>query len=285
MRAGVSELTQALADRYAVWVARGSGLARCVERGRRRALALGQRVAAEFGLPFPWAEASLSRTDYAEVRRLLQRPGCPVCRHVAETTARAFFWFLMEGYGEGAWVDRLVRSSGFCPRHMWQLADSGLAYRVSYVVQYLSEALHRRLVALGSLLQRGAGRAAARERARLAQTEPCPMCVAITTSLDWLTWRFVRCLANAELAALYASSDGLCWPHFQRAVRQAEGAALCVLSEVQMARLEAASAALAARGADEGGRGIRPVEQATRLLSGWPFRQHLGRSHDGWAAL
>jgi hypothetical protein len=269
-------LLEEVADSYAAWVARAGPVARLVERGRRGVLRRVSRLAAELGLPFPWSEDLLWRADLSEVRLVLRKPGCPACRHLAEATARAFFWFLMEGYGEGEWIDRLIRAGGFCPRHMWQLADSGLAYRITYIVQYLSQDLRRRLATLSAALARG-DRAAARARAALVHTEPCPMCMSLLRDLDWQIAKIVRCLRDPEIAALYAASDGFCWPHFQRAVAHATGPVLRLLAETQQDRLAVAGASLAAAS--------RSAQQATALLSGWRFQPAQEREHGEWVVL
>jgi len=275
---GWHRLLEEAADSYAAWVARAGPLARLLERGRRGVLRRASRLATELGLPFPWSEDLLWRADLSEVRLVLRKPGCPACRYLAEATARAFFWFLMEGYGEGEWIDRLIRAGGFCPRHMWQLADSGLAYRITYIVQYLSQDLRRRLATLGAALARGDRAAAARARAALVHTEPCPMCTSLRRDLNWQIAKIVRCLRDPELAALYAASDGFCWPHFQLAVAQAAGPVLRLLAETQRARLAAVAG-------DAPGAASPPAQRATALLSGWRFQPAREREHGEWVAL
>ncbi|SRR5579884_1930993 len=271
-----------LADWYAAWIARGGPLARLVDRGRRQALRLGAQLAGLVGLPFPWTEVGIWQADLAEVRVRLRQAGCPVCRALAEATARSFFWFLMEGYGEGAWIGRLIRAGGFCPRHMWQLADTGRAYRISYVVQYLSQDLRRRLGIFSAARRRG-GLTAARERAALLDTRPCPMCVGLEADVCWQAERLVRCLRDPAIAALYQTSDGLCAPHFQLAAARAEGPTLRLLASAHLARLRAAERLLVAD--EDGPSGGLPIVQVMALLSGSPFQQQVEHPEGQWAAL
>ena len=279
-------VTELLTDCYAIALAHAHPAARLAEWVRQRVLRVGGWLARALGLPFPWSVPVLSRTDLAEIRALLRQPGCPVCRHVAETSARSFFWFLMEGYGEAAWIDQLIAAGGFCARHMWQLAASGLAYRISYVDQYLSEDLVRQL----RILEANTGvrnRSTRAVLSTLVRAAPCPLCTILERDARHVVDKLVHCLADTELAALYATTDGLCWPHFQQAIARADGPVLRLLAECQLAQLAAAEQALAAQatnGAGSAGR-LAPTERATAVLSGWRFQARMERSHGEWAEL
>ncbi|HLI28638.1 MAG TPA: DUF6062 family protein [Chloroflexota bacterium] len=281
-------VAELVADCYAAGLARAHPAARLIAWASQQLLRLGRWLTGVLGLPFPWTAPVLWRTDRGEVRALLRKPGCPICRHVAEASARSYFWFLMEGYGEAAWIDQLTAAGGFCPPHMWQLAASGLAYRISYVVQYLSEDLVRRL----RVVETSTGRRQRQARAALAalvRTAPCPLCAILERDARHAIDKLVGCLADTELAALYETADGLCWPHFQRAIARADGPVLRLLAEHQLQQLaatERALAAVATGGAAAAADRPSPVARATALLSGWRFHHRMERSHDGeWVEL
>lgn len=289
MRAGWRRLTDLLADSYAVWRARDGALARAAMGLLRRIARVCSYPVGLLGLPFPWLPLEITRADLGEVRALLGQPGCPACRYLAEACARTLFWFLIEGYGEAAWVERLTAAGGFCPHHMWQLADSGLAYRISYVIQYLSEPLNDQLRVLDQALAEGKGDAGRTRRGPLQALEPCPLCTNLERDAVWTIRKIVRCLQDRELATRYAASDGFCWPHLRLAMRGATVAEIGLLAAAYQARLHTVEALLSAPSEEPAVPGVTgPLtaqQRATALLSGWPFHQRRERQHDRWAEL
>jgi hypothetical protein len=164
----------------------------------------------------PHAAHDLQPGDVTHVVALLRRGGCPICRGVAEALTRWAFWFLYEGYGEGAWMSRLCASGGFCPSHFWALARLGRAWSLSYVAQYLSADLLRRVQA-------------ARRRAwHVAWQRPdaCPGCVEIVWWEQQLVGKLVAAQYLPAVQAALAAADGLCPRHLRQVVAQGGGSTL-----------------------------------------------------------
>lgn len=57
----------------------------------------------------------------AELKAAFRQEGCPICRVRREAERRYLFHLLWENVNDLSTRIRLVRSSGFCPAHTWEL--------------------------------------------------------------------------------------------------------------------------------------------------------------------
>lgn len=146
--------------------------------------------------------ARISHLSRAELSRALSS-GCPICVLEAEAVDRFAFWFLSEYYGEAAWVDRLVRSAGFCRHHTWLLVAHHAPYRLSYVALYLAK----------SLLQRPPD--------QWQSPAPCPLCHQLETTKGWWCRDLARLLLEPNFARQYERSQGVCPAHLHLVYSQA----------------------------------------------------------------
>jgi AraC-like DNA-binding protein len=149
--------------------------------------------------PIPPGPSVLTLATAAE---LLTRPGCPVCRYVAETGDRYLAWLALEALADPVTITRLCASLGMCPRHTRALmGQPGAAARLTAVYRYLLEAARRNL---------------AEGTAKLAG---CPACehgqAAARRALETL----VEGLADAAVQQRYLELGGLCGPHVRAATR------------------------------------------------------------------
>lgn len=132
----------------------------------------------------------------AELFRALLK-GCPPCILAAEATDRFIFWFLNEYYGEAAWVDRLVKSAGFCRHHTWMLVSRHAPYRLSYVALYIAQ----------SLIQAGPQ--------AWGDPAPCPLCNQLAAMAHQWCRDLAALLQEDSFAAQYKLGPGLCYTHLQ----------------------------------------------------------------------
>ncbi len=163
-------------------------------------------------------------------------PGCPVCRLVRQDVQRFLGTLLTEHVSDVSMHRAFRAGRGLCNNHAWQLAKFGGAL-LNIAVYYRG--------ALKEVLRALEGAPAAEARSRLARLvggaagapladrlEPGGPCVACRARAD-AEALYLRTLAehmgDERLATAYAGSDGLCLPHFRRALRLAgppEGEAL-----------------------------------------------------------
>jgi len=140
---------------------------------------------------------------------------------------------------------RLRAAHGFCRNHAWEAAalrDAfGMAIIYRDVVSTLSEEIDKaagtpRLPASGLLRREPRpGQFLAR---RLASRRPCPACSMQDEITDATLGSLVRNLSDSEMKQAFASSNGLCLPHWRRALALAEdGTAVEMLVRVQRAAL------------------------------------------------
>ncbi|MBI4492835.1 MAG: hypothetical protein HY690_08600 [Chloroflexi bacterium] len=230
----------------------------------RAARGLGYRLGdllAFCGPPVPAALCRPVRRSTWEVydaHALLRGPGCPICCRADQDVQRMVFWFLLESYGEGPWIERLCATGGFCPAHFWALARTGARYQLSYVAQYLAE---HDLRALGQVAAR-----VARTRPRspgtfaeLIRSDRCPACRTWDESARRSVELLLRTLEDDTVRVLWRRSGGLCWPHLQLTVALADEAALPEVLEVERERFEALL--------QDGAADFEP--RAAWLLAGW----------------
>ena len=154
------------------------------------------------------------------------RAGCPVCGCLRDRATRHLAAVLSEHVTDPVSRRRLAAAWGFCAVHAAALSEMPeVALGTAIIYQTLVEQASCWLdesARVGSKPARRRGwRALVRGRAapaREASHAHCPVCVELVTAevceLDGL----IEGLAGPELRRAYASSDGLCLPHFDLAV-------------------------------------------------------------------
>ena len=130
---------------------------------------------------------------------LLDRPGCPVCRHVAETSDGYLAWFAADGHYDADLLGRLCVSRGMCPPHTRRLlAQPGARLRLTAIYRYVVEAVLRD---------------------PLARPGPCLACEQSERAAD----RVLAILIDDVMALdrqAYKQHGGLCLPHLRALARQ-----------------------------------------------------------------
>jgi hypothetical protein len=92
-----------------------------------------------FGRPMVAAMHRRAPAAYAasEIRHLLARGGCPICRAGQEAIERYLFWFFHESYSEPSVILRYVRSRGFCPRHLTLIGERGPQWQLTAIFSWI----------------------------------------------------------------------------------------------------------------------------------------------------
>lgn len=130
---------------------------------------------------------------------LLERPGCPACRYVSETSDGYLAWFAAEGHYDADLLGRLCTSRGMCPPHTRRLlAQPGARVRLTAVYRYVVEAALRD---------------------PLARPAPCLACEQVAGAAD----RVLAILADDVMTQdrqAYKQHGGLCLPHLRALGRQ-----------------------------------------------------------------
>lgn len=142
---------------------------------------------------------------------------CPLC-HAAHKAEKQYLWYFFDEYSTGGEeLDRLRAAHGFCARHAGGLArievenlKSTLAISQTYedTLTGLAEEL-RRLGEGGSL-----------------SDEPCPACVVRDEEVEHSVGYLLAMLERPATRERFASSPGLCVPHFRLVLEAAEDAAV-----------------------------------------------------------
>jgi hypothetical protein len=161
------------------------------------------------------------------------RPGCPLCGCLRELAIRHLEAVLSEHVTDPVSRARIAKAGGFCAAHaaaLRKMPDAALGTAIVY--QALLEQACRWLDAtartIGTPARRGGWRALVgrARRARAAVRPPrerCPVCLELAAAERLHVDGLLAGLAEAELGAAYAASDGLCLPHLELALTRAAG--------------------------------------------------------------
>jgi hypothetical protein len=139
----------------------------------------------------------------------IRQPGCPICRVLREDERGYWEFFLYEGFQDPDADARLFQSIGYCHRHLAQLAARNDVFAAASLA----------LASIEGALSRV-------ERARLRRGngfpragDGCPVCANLAGSEESALQALVPLLErDADLAAAYGGSDGLCYEHLGVAV-------------------------------------------------------------------
>jgi hypothetical protein len=193
----------------------------------------------------------MSRTmGFYNVRDALAQPGCAICR--LKTGAARWFLdgLLWECVNDPGMRRDIRQARGFCHEHAWDLVHNGASLGVAIIMRDVLENVlataediqlvprpawrwRLRRIAQRILRRREEASAAppvstANLVARLQPEAKCPACIASETmERIYLDALVENLLGDDGLLALYQSSEGLCLPHFRRALSRVHDEAVC----------------------------------------------------------
>jgi hypothetical protein len=170
--------------------------------------------------------ASSKFVTYYELLDAFGKPGCPVCTNLERGSLKALSDMLYEQVTDPTSRRRLVESRGYCNWHAWMLPKvqnsplgSALIYR-----HLLMEALEHLKTSLGSIQGQSRWQ---RVRGWLTRKRggsttllnwwsgkhQCPLCVLVRQSERESLRTILRFIGEAEFAAGFERSAGLCLAH------------------------------------------------------------------------
>jgi uncharacterized protein DUF6062 len=167
--------------------------------------------------------------NYYDFLQYFAQPGCLVCNLVERDVAK-YIDSLMYEYVNAPITHEAMRASrGLCAQHNSQLADYGASVLGISILQsvILDEVLKISGASGGSAFARlrGSLRKGAGLADNLEPAAPCSACDALRKSEQLHVDALAFHIDDADLAAAFRDSNGLCVPHFRLALRAAPGAA------------------------------------------------------------
>lgn len=174
----------------------------------------------------------------AELKRVCELRGCPVCRIGDEAAERYLYSLLWEYVNDGAYRGRFLRNRGFCRGHSWQLFNMeqaelgdnmGTAILYEDLASSVGDAINRREKVRPrrrrwpwSLFGRGPDGHRAGTAPDGLQSQVRHGCAACETAEQTEAF-FARELAteiahSGSLHDAYLASDGLCLRHLEQAL-------------------------------------------------------------------
>jgi hypothetical protein len=117
----------------------------------------------------------------------------------------------------------MVRAArGFCPTHAWHIQDELNASALGIAVLY--EGVVRTVLKdMGDPNPRGGKKEVAQALSALTPQAPCPACTHQATVEEHLLRNLLEHLHEAEFAASFGQSEGLCMPHLRQALENKHG--------------------------------------------------------------
>ncbi|MCX7680901.1 MAG: DUF6062 family protein [Anaerolineae bacterium] len=158
---------------------------------------------------------------YSDLLEASAKPGCPICR-VSLAFVRSYLDNTMyERVNDGEVRAELRNARGYCNTHAWMLSEGRGVVLGTAIIQ--RDVLNTVLEALNvEPPGRGTRHHVQELLRRLRPTAECPACVNRRVMEDIAIGTFLKYLDDPELAAALDSSDGLCLPHFSRALELVE---------------------------------------------------------------
>jgi hypothetical protein len=154
-------------------------------------------------------------TLYFELLEALQARGCALCRLARKASESYINALLYEGVVDVPIREELRNSRGLCHRHAWQMAGRrGSVLGTAVIYRDVLNTLAKTLQEQAAAPQRWRGSREALAR-RLAATVGCPACRLEEDAERRSAKTLLKHLVSAEIAVAYASTGGLCLPHFQ----------------------------------------------------------------------
>jgi hypothetical protein len=168
---------------------------------------------------------------YHEVLEALQAGGCALCRLAYRASDSYLNAVLYEGVTDVKVRETLRDARGVCYRHAWRLAGKrgavlGTAIVYRDVINTLTKALEAgqddapRLFGFGP-----AGRSSPDLARNLAASKACPACTLEQDSEQRTAKILLKHLNDAAIEEAYIAAGGLCLPHFQVALANANAGA------------------------------------------------------------
>jgi hypothetical protein len=167
--------------------------------------------------------------NYYDFLEYFSKPGCLICNLVGRDVHRYLDSLMYEYVNAPVTHEAMRASRGLCAQHSDQLQDYGASVLGIAILQsaILDEVL--KISAAGGGGGLGRLRLGGKKGAGLAENlepdAPCSACEILAKSqqlhVDALAWH----IDDADLAAAYQASNGLCLPHFRDVLRAAPNAA------------------------------------------------------------
>ena len=179
----------------------------------------------------------------ADLKRVFQEPGCPICRLRTETVRRYVRFLLAENVNDGDARLQIVRGLGFCPEHTWllyhtEMSRFGDAMGNSILYEDLVERVLAEMDAFQETVpiraprcKRGWQHAWAKvwtslrlspgSAGTLRPSGECRMCTYARHEEQTAIHGLVQGCADPDFRARYAASDGLCLSHLRQALADA----------------------------------------------------------------
>src|SRR5215210_3332996 len=176
----------------------------------------------------PLLERFFGRTPHGDscltayLEEALERPGCPICRLVADATLRSLEFLLYGRVNDPVTARQLLATRGFCGEHTWAVRETAAIVHAATGVARLYQR------PLADLLRHADGDA--RFLRWLRPDEPCPLCAANAATTAAYLAELARLLAGRS-PRLGGMAAVLCLPHLGELTPYATARGLAWLAE------------------------------------------------------
>lgn len=187
-----------------------------------------------------------------ELNKALRTPGCPICNIRDQASDRYFRFFLHENVNDVATRIILQGSLGFCKKHAWQCQEmeardyqDGMKHGILYewllqtILKKIPEIKQNLLAPEEPQSRFWQKKKSGQNSSPLTRTRYCPVCVSENEAERLYLRLLINGLSDAKILTAYQAGDGLCLPHFIKAMNlEIEKEPLLMLCDLQMARIK-----------------------------------------------
>lgn len=187
-----------------------------------------------------------------ELNKALRTPGCPICNIRDQASDRYFRFFLHENINDVATRIILQGSLGFCKKHAWQCQEmelrdyqDGMKHGILYewllqtILKKIPEIKQNLLVPEEPQSRFWQKKKPGQNSSPLTRTRYCPVCVSENEAERLYLRLLINGLSDAKILTDYQAGDGLCLPHFIKAMNlEIEKEPLLMLCDLQMTRIK-----------------------------------------------
>jgi hypothetical protein len=161
-------------------------------------------------------------TPYYTLLESFEEKGCPICHLLVKSLERYLDGLLYDSVNDPQTREVLRKSKGFCNNHAWRLKSLGDGLGTAIIYRDILSHLHTRMKAisakkLSQYIERTARGRFFRPSRKTAGS--CPACLALGMHEKRYLGILTENMDEGRFRSAYKSSDGLCLPHFLKAIK------------------------------------------------------------------
>ena len=164
-------------------------------------------------------------TSYYTLIESFEEKGCPICHLLVKSLERYLDGLLYDSVNDPKTRETLRKSKGFCNTHAWRLKGLSDGLGTAIIYKDILDSLCSQMGVFSAKefnqFMEGVARGRVLGSSKRAAGN-CPACIALEGNEKMYLDVLRENINDEQFSLVYKSSDGLCLPHFLRAVKMAK---------------------------------------------------------------